>query len=189
MDRPRTPTDLRIFIGCVNYYRYMWPIRAHILKPLTDKSGLNKKDRLKWTEKCKRNSIKFFFWWQQMHSLLIQIIITVLTYILTFQISAGACIIQDGQTVAYFRIKLNKSQSNYTTMEKEMLSIVATLENFRSMLLSANIHVFTDHKNWLLIASKLNKFCIGATRSRNIFLCYITLKIQRIYLRTTPFFD
>jgi hypothetical protein len=40
----------------------------------------------------------------------------------------GAFIIQEGMLVAYFLRKLTKSQQNYTTMKKEMLSIVATLE-------------------------------------------------------------
>ncbi len=43
-----------------------------------------------------------------------------------FQLGIG--IIQEGRPVAYFLPKLTKSQQNYTTMEKEMLSIVATLE-------------------------------------------------------------
>ena len=49
MDRPRTPKELRRFIGCVNYYRDMWPSRAHVLKPLTDHAGLKKGDKLNWT--------------------------------------------------------------------------------------------------------------------------------------------
>ncbi len=50
MDRPRNATELHMFIGCVNYYRDMWPSRAPILKPLTNQSGLKKRASIKWTD-------------------------------------------------------------------------------------------------------------------------------------------
>eukprot|EP00804_Cyclotella_cryptica_P009471 CCRYP_017760-RA/>CCRYP_017760-RA protein AED:0.51 eAED:0.51 QI:0/-1/0/1/-1/0/1/0/347 len=54
MDHPRNATKLRMFIGCVNYYRDMWPSRAHIRKPLTDQSGLKKGAPIKWTDKMQQ---------------------------------------------------------------------------------------------------------------------------------------
>ena len=55
MDRPRTPTELIMFVDCVNYYRDMFPSRAHILKPLTDNSGLKKKYILEWKDKMQNS--------------------------------------------------------------------------------------------------------------------------------------
>jgi hypothetical protein len=54
MERPCNATEQCMFIGCVNYYRDMWPSCAHILKPLTDQSDLKKKAPIKWTEEMQK---------------------------------------------------------------------------------------------------------------------------------------
>ena len=47
--RQKTLKQMSAFIGAVNYYKDMWPKRAHLLKPLMDQSGKKPKD-FKWTE-------------------------------------------------------------------------------------------------------------------------------------------
>jgi hypothetical protein len=59
----------------------------------------------------------------------------------------GACIIQDDRPAAYYSRKLNSAQRNYATIDKELLCVVVSLKEFGSMLLSAELHIYTDHKN------------------------------------------
>ena len=42
---------------------------------------------------------------------------------------------------------MKSAQQSFTTTEKELLSLVATLKEFRNILLGHQITVYTDHKN------------------------------------------
>ena len=149
IDRPRTITEVRSFIGAVNFYRDMYPRRSHVLTPLHELTSLT-------------NGKKFV--WEDRHQKAFDAMKAIMArdayirypdpnkpyhvYTDASDLQLGSVIMQEGQPVAFYSRKLNPAQRNYTTMEKELLSIVETFREFRTMLYGCKeLHVHTDHKN------------------------------------------
>ena len=66
----------------------------------------------------------------------------------------GGVVSQEGRPIAFFSKKLNAVQKNYLITEKELLSIVETLKEFKYLLLDNRIMIHTDHKNLRYLDTK-----------------------------------
>ena len=62
-------------------------------------------------------------------------------------VQLGGVITQDGRPLAYYSKKLNSTQKRYSTCEKELLSIVEMLKEYKNILFGYNIEINTDHAN------------------------------------------
>ena len=141
---------MRQILGVVQYYRDLRPKRSDIFAPLTEltKCGPTKNCPIKWIPSCTK---KFL----QMKALVAKE--TILDYpdfsknftIHTdaSDVKLGAVIMQEVKPLAFYSQKLSKVKINYTMTEKELISIVETLEEFQSILLGHKIEVFMDHNN------------------------------------------
>ena len=81
----------------------------------------------------------------------------------------GAVIVQNGKPLAFYSCKLTPVQRNYTTMEREILSIYETLRKYCNILLGQELHIYTDHKNLLYKnkdSSRINRWRILQKRVR-----------------------
>lgn len=143
---PKTKKQLRSFIGMINYYRDMWLRRSHLLQPLT--ALTSKLVPWKWTaveQKAfdtiktviSRETLLHFPDFNQPFDIHTDASHTQL----------GAVISQNSKPIAFYSRKLSAAQTRYTTTERELLSIVETLKEFRNILLGQQIRVYTDHKN------------------------------------------
>jgi hypothetical protein len=146
LEEPKTCKQLRGFIGMVNYYRDMWRHRSHVLAPLTRLTSVN--IPWKWGEE----QSKAFEEANKILSKEVLLAFPVFDKPFTTHMDAshrqlGVVISQDNHPITFYSRKLNDAQTLYTTTERELLSIVETLKEFRMILLRHKIVVWTDHKN------------------------------------------
>ncbi len=143
---PKTKKQVRSFIGMVNHYRDMWPKRSETLAPLTELCASTVPH--KWTEEHNKAFEKM----KQIMSKEVLLVYPNFTKPFNIHTDAshtqlGAVISQEGKTIDFYSRKLAPAQTRYTTTERELLSIVETLKEFRNILLGQKIRVYTDHQN------------------------------------------
>ena len=144
---PKTITELRSFIGMVNFYCAFWKQRADLMAPLTALSGRSKGKLVQTPELLTAfNKVKSVI----AENVLLSFPDPNLQYDIETDASdlqLGAVIKQQGRTIAFFSRKLSSAQQKYPTIDKEMLCIVEVLKEYRPILWGAAIHIYTDHIN------------------------------------------
>ena len=192
LEEPTNVKQLRSFIGLVNYYRDFIPQRSHILTPLTTLTS--PKLPFLWSTTCRKafKRLKMALSAStllafpnprlpfiiepdasdyQLGSIISQhpSLSSTENIIKTFLKNSSSTIPAGFHPIAFFSRKLSPSQRNYTTLEKELLSIVETLVEYRTILYGNKILTFTDHRNltfdklssqralrWRLLAEEFN---------------------------------
>ena len=96
-------------------------------------------------------------------------------------IGLGAVLEQDGHVIAYASRSLNKSEQQYSVIQKECLAVVNALKQFRHYLLGRSFKITTDHAllQWLS-AQKMEGYCAAGHWQYNNMISRLNI---RQYLR------
>lgn len=146
---PKTPKEIKAFLGLAGYYRRFIKDFAKISKPLT--SCLKKNAKIEHTP-------SFLQAFNHLKELLINA--PILKYpdfskpfVLTTDASnfALGAILSQGtppkdQPIAFASRTLNETEQRYSTIEKELLAIVWSCKYFRPYLYGRKFQIFTDHR-------------------------------------------
>jgi hypothetical protein len=154
---PKSVKDVRSFLGHADFYRRFIKDFSVISKPLCNL--LIKDNVFEWTEHCEKAFVR-------VKNLLTSApVIQPPDWSLPFEIMCDASNYAMGAIlgqrkdkksyVIYYASKtLNNAQMNYTTTEKELLTVVFACEKFRSYLIGSPVVVFSDRAALKYLLSK-----------------------------------
>ncbi|XP_046854150.1 uncharacterized protein K02A2.6-like [Xenia sp. Carnegie-2017] len=152
---PENPTELKSFLGLVNYYRKFIPNMAKLVNPLN--CLLSQEVSWKWSEECQKS-------FETLKVLLETA--PVLTHYdpkkpVRLATDASSCgigavlsnVSDEGeeQPIAYASRTLSSSEQNYSMIEKEALAIIFGLKKFHQYVYGRRFPLITDHKPLTMI--------------------------------------
>ncbi|XP_022864502.1 uncharacterized protein LOC111384459 [Olea europaea var. sylvestris] len=141
---PTKVTELRSFLGLVNYYRRFIKGYSSRAAPLTDL--LKKSQRWEWTVKCQRafDDLKA--------AVMLEPVLALPDFNKSFEVQTdasdfaiGGVLMQEGHPIAFESRKLNDTERRYTVQEKEMTAIVHCLRVWRHYLLGSRFMIKMDN--------------------------------------------
>ena len=147
MTPPTDKQQLASFIGMVTYMGNFVPHLSHHTEPL--RAMLKQEAVFAWDEMAKAS-------FQKIKDLIAKSATKPLHYYdqrkpVTVQADAsqrglGACLLQDGQPIAYPSKSLTDTETRYANIERELLAIVFTCQQFNTYVLGRPFTVESDHK-------------------------------------------
>ncbi|GJZ17275.1 putative reverse transcriptase domain-containing protein [Tanacetum coccineum] len=143
---PKTPTEIRQFLGLAGYYQRFIEGFSKIAKSMTKLT--QKKVKFDWGDK---QEAAFQLLKQKLCSAPILALPegaeNFIVYCDASHKGLGAVLMQNEKVIAYASRQLKIHEKNYTTHELELGAVVFTLKIWRHYLYGTKCIVFTDHKS------------------------------------------
>ena len=145
-ERPKSVTEVRIFLGLAGYYRRFVEGFSKRVRPLTQ---LTRKDQpFSWTDKCEEC-------FEEMKRCLTTAPVLAIAdttkkfevyYDASYQ-GLGCILMQEKRPVAYASRQLKVHERNYPTHDLELAAVVFALKSWRHYLYGSQFQVYSDHKS------------------------------------------
>ena len=155
MTPPTDKQQLASFIGMVTYMGNFVPHLSHHTEPL--RAMLKQEAVFAWDEMANAS-------FQKIKDLIAKSATKPLHYYdrrkpVTVQVDAsqrglGACLLQDGQPIAYASKSLTDTETRYANIERELLAIVFACERFNTYMLGRPFTLESNHKPLEMIHQK-----------------------------------
>ena len=147
---PKTKKQVRSLIGTMNFYRRFIPHFAEIAAPLTDLTTKDKSNKVKWSQEHQTAFDKLKQCITQ-YPVLRSPDFERVFYLQTDASNRGigAVLMQEDNglrhPVMFISKKLNSAEESYSTIEKECLAIIKSVQKLREYLLGREFVIECDH--------------------------------------------